>query len=51
MKKHFLIEKNIIAILLLLLRAGLIAYGIHSGQMKSVFKKAARVCLECIGIG
>lgn len=51
MEKHFLIKKNIAAVLLLLLGVGLIVFGISSGQAKSVFNKAVRICMECIGIG
>ncbi len=29
----------------------LVAAGIFSGQFVSVFEKASRICLECIGIG
>ena len=51
MEKHFLIKKNIAAALLLLLGAGLILFGIYRGQVTSVFNKAIRICMECIGIG
>lgn len=51
MKKHWLIEKNIVAVLFLLIGAGLIVAGILTGQVQSVFNKATRICMECLGIG
>lgn len=27
------------------------AVGIYSGEMMTVFRKAAAICMECIGIG
>jgi hypothetical protein len=36
----------VLALALILLSAG-----VFSGEMQSVFRKAIRVCLECIGIG
>lgn len=44
-------KRTWIAICLLLLGAGLIIYGISKKQEKSVFAKAARICMECVGIG
>ncbi|WBW98193.1 CD1871A family CXXC motif-containing protein [Oceanirhabdus sp. W0125-5] len=29
----------------------LIAYGFTEGEVETVFAKAIRICLECIGIG
>lgn len=29
----------------------LMAFGIYRGEMMTVFSKAIRICLECIGIG
>lgn len=46
-----LLKKNIPAILLLLLGAGLIVFGLSYGQATSVMNKAIRICMECIGIG
>lgn len=51
MKKHVLVEKNILAIAVMLVGVALIAYGISTGQVTSVLNKAIRVCMECIGIG
>ncbi len=37
--------------LLLAAGAGFVLLGIARGEMETVFQKAVRVCLECIGIG
>ncbi len=36
---------------LLLLAGGLIVLGVRSGEAQTVFAKAARICMECIGLG
>jgi hypothetical protein len=36
---------------LVLLGAGLIALGIHRGELTEIMRKAVVICLECIGIG
>ena len=36
---------------LLLLSAGLIALGACSGEVQTVFVKATKICMECIGLG
>lgn len=36
---------------LIVLGAGLMAVGIWSGEAAVVLQKAARICLECIGVG
>ncbi len=43
--------KNLVRISLLIISITFIAYGISSGEMKQVFRKAILICLECIGIG
>ncbi|HHT14993.1 MAG TPA: hypothetical protein GXZ86_03860 [Clostridiales bacterium] len=36
---------------LIALSLGLIVYGIYSGEVNIVLRKAIYMCLECIGIG
>ncbi len=36
---------------LLLLAAGLICLGVCSGEVQTVFVKATKICMECIGLG
>ena len=36
---------------LLVLAAALILTGIRAGEPADVFRKAAQICLECIGVG
>lgn len=37
--------------LVLVVGIGFIFYGLYRGEVNTVFQKAARICLECIGIG
>ncbi len=43
--------KKLLTPLLLLLAAALVCAGLALGQHAQVLAKAARVCLECIGVG
>ncbi len=36
---------------LLILAAALIFLGIRNGEMRTVFIKASKICMECIGLG
>ncbi len=40
-----------VTILLLLLAIALCLLGIHQGETAEVFRKAANICMECIGLG
>lgn len=43
--------RNILSVLILVLAAAGIIWGIFSGECETVLTKATNVCLECIGIG
>ena len=36
---------------LLLLAAGVLLFGLWRGEADTVFSKAIRLCMECVGIG
>lgn len=44
-------RKAILQILLLLLGMALLCYGILRGEVDTIYGKAVKLCLECVGIG
>ena len=44
-------KRSMIAIMLLVVSAGLVTAGIIRGETIAVFTKAVNICLECIGLG
>lgn len=44
-------KRTALRMILLALAAGLIVLGAYSGEAQTVFAKATRICLECIGLG
>lgn len=44
-------KRRVIQIIGLIAAAGCIVAGIMTGEVKTVFAKAVRICLECIGLG
>lgn len=44
-------KKRSVQILTLAIAVGFICYGIYRGEVHSVFSKAIKLCLECVGIG
>lgn len=46
-----LLRRNRAAVFTTLLSAIFLLYGIAQGEVTTVFRKAIRICLECIGIG
>jgi hypothetical protein len=45
------LKNNRTGLLLLLAGFALLALGIARGEVATVFEKAVRICLECVGIG
>lgn len=44
-------NKRWISVVAVLFGMYLIAFGFSEGEVNTVFSKAIRICLECIGIG
>lgn len=44
-------KKAIVQVLFLLVAVMMIGYGAWSGEAGTVFTKAIRLCMECVGIG
>ena len=43
--------RRILCVSLLLLGIAMIVLGVFRGEAETVFQKAIRICMECIGIG
>ena len=44
-------ESGLVKYIILVAAILFIAIGVYQGEMETVFRKAAAICMECIGIG
>ena len=44
-------KKAVFQVVLLICGAAMLCYGAWRGEVETVFSKAIRLCLECVGIG
>ena len=45
------LKKAAVQVLLLLIGIAMLVFGICRGEAQTVFSKAIRLCIECVGIG
>ena len=45
------LKKVAVQVLLLLIGMAMLVFGIWRGEAQTVFSKAIRLCMECVGIG
>lgn len=45
------LKKATVQVLLLLIGMAMLVFGIWCGEAQTVFSKAIRLCMECVGIG
>ncbi len=43
--------KPLLSLVILAAAVGMCIFGAVNGEMREVFMKAARICMECIGLG
>ena len=51
MKTESKLKRYLVPALLILLGLGFVIYGATDGEAAAVLKKAAAICMECIGLG
>ena len=45
------LKKTTVQVLLLFIGMAMLVFGIWRGEAQTVFSKAIRLCMECVGIG